>query len=46
MNPYVLEMKEIEKSFGVPVLKGVNFSLKKARSMLWSAETERENQHL
>ena len=29
MNPYVLEMKEIEKSFGVPVLKGVNFSLKK-----------------
>ena len=29
MNPYVLEMKEIEKSFGVPVLKGVDFSLRK-----------------
>ena len=29
MNPYVLEMKGIEKSFGVPVLKGVDFSLKK-----------------
>ena len=29
MNPYVLEMKGIEKSFGVPVLKGVDFSLEK-----------------
>lgn len=29
MNSYVLEMKGIEKSFGVPVLKGVDFSLKK-----------------
>ncbi len=29
MDQYVLEMKGIEKSFGVPVLKGVDFSLKK-----------------
>ena len=29
MNPYVLQMQGIEKSFGVPVLKGVDFSLKK-----------------
>lgn len=29
MNPYVLEMRGIRKSFGVPVLKGVDFSLKK-----------------
>lgn len=29
MNPYVLQMQKIEKSFGVPVLKGVDFSLKK-----------------
>lgn len=29
MNPYVLEMRGIEKSFGVPVLKGVDFALKK-----------------
>ena len=29
MNPYVLEMKGIDKSFGVPVLKGVDFSLEK-----------------
>lgn len=29
MSQYVLEMKGIEKSFGVPVLKGVDFSLKK-----------------
>ena len=29
MNQYVLEMRGIEKSFGVRVLKGVDFSLKK-----------------
>ena len=29
MNQYVLEMHGIEKSFGVRVLKGVDFSLKK-----------------
>ena len=29
MNQYVLEMRRIEKSFGVRVLKGVDFSLKK-----------------
>ncbi|MCI8996807.1 MAG: sugar ABC transporter ATP-binding protein [Lachnospiraceae bacterium] len=29
MSEYVLEMKGIEKSFAVPVLKGVDFSMKK-----------------
>ena len=29
MSEYVLEMKNIKKSFAVPVLKGVDFSLKK-----------------
>ncbi|MDC7287269.1 sugar ABC transporter ATP-binding protein [Blautia schinkii] len=29
MSDYVLEMKGIEKSFAVPVLKGVDFSIKK-----------------
>ena len=29
MSEYVLEMKKIKKSFAVPVLKGVDFSLKK-----------------
>lgn len=29
MSEYVLEMKQIKKSFAVPVLKGVDFSLKK-----------------
>lgn len=31
MNPYVLEMRGIKKSFGVPVLKGVDFALKKGQ---------------
>lgn len=43
MNPYVLEMKGIEKSFGVPVLKGVDFSLKRERSTPWWAAMEPEN---
>jgi ribose transport system ATP-binding protein len=29
MSQYILEMKEISKTFAVPVLKGVDFSLKK-----------------
>ena len=29
MSEYVLEMKGIQKSFAVPVLKGVDFSMKK-----------------
>ena len=55
MNPYVLEMKGIEKSFGVPVLKGVDFSLEKGeyaalighsgsgKSTPWWAAMEPEN---